>query len=999
MRDRLRLSGPAGPTDVPTAAGEAPAGGTVLRSVVTTMPRESASPGRADASGGSDDAARDGIQLIDLLLTGRRVPPLLEQALSSGDQLDAYLLAVALNQLAEDRLHPDPFALRRAAAHYRDAPTLVARAISSAAATVADVAVAAQLRGRPARTLADDQQALARHIDLLADGVRTGMQTPGLDRSGLTAVVERLSGRLEHDVARLPACFRDFDQHPDDVDRLVATYLARASVSGAASDRFRPIAVVGVRTSGSYLAPLAAAALRARGFGSVRVLTVRPGRPARREELAVLRETVGDGGEVLLVDDPPVTGGAIVQAAETVHQAGVPRPNIVLLTWLFGDGDTVPQLLRRWRHEVQPWPEWSVHERLSEEALAESLAGMLPAGRRLVSLRRLTVPDGGRRHAHADVVVRIEDEATGIVTERELVVEGAGQGYLGRHALAVARGLPGLVPEVIGFADGLLYRARLTPLRPCDVTPRPEGVRPEEVRVAEDAPLTDDAPLTEDAHPPSDDDLIRAVARYADARRRVFAVGDDPTPGLTGRDPAWQVSARALSALYGPLAPVAQLTLLEPLTRRLLTVSAPSVVDGDPGLDRWGVDPVSGGLRKAAFHQGAFSRLEIPCYDPVFDLAAAALPPLPPQVGTRIRAHFELLGGRRVEPERWLLYQLTQLVRLSRDGALSPALRARHQAAAVNEYLASLFLADLEVADDGPLCAIDLDGVLESDPLGFRATTPAGALALRALVRHGYRPVLATGRSLPEVAQRCATFGLVAGIAEYGAALYLAPRDTAGAAEDLRPPRAREAVDQARAALANLDDVRLDEEYRYTVRAQRIAASGRGGPLTASQVEVATSAAGSGRLMTHAGEDQTDLSAADVDKGTGLRALARRLGGAEYALAVGDAAPDLPMLAVGRIARAPRNADATVHSAGIARTRHGYQAGLLEACAEVLGHRPGSCSDCRPPHRDAGTRALLAALALREAGVEGLPITTARLVRASLLARPRTGRATGRSHA
>jgi len=43
----------------------------------------------------------------------------------------------------------------------------------------------------------------------------------------------------------------------------------------------------------------------------------------------------------------------------------------------------------------------------------------------------------------------------------------------------------------------------------------------------------------------------------------------------------------------------------------------------------------------------------------------------------------------------------------------------------------------------GPLVAVDLDGVLECDPLGYPATSPSGALAVRALIAHGYRPVAA----------------------------------------------------------------------------------------------------------------------------------------------------------------------------------------------------------------------------------------------------------------
>src|SRR5207302_6312981 len=70
-------------------------------------------------------------------------------------------------------------------------------------------------------------------------------------------------------------------------------------------------------------------------------------------------------------------------------------------------------------------------------------------------------------------------------------------------------------------------------------------------------------------------------------------------------------------------------------------------------------------------------------------------------------------------------------------------------------YLARLLLADVAVPFQGPLCAIDIDGVLETSTLGYSSCTPLGVLCLRALARHGYRPVLVTGRSLGEVQDRC----------------------------------------------------------------------------------------------------------------------------------------------------------------------------------------------------------------------------------------------------
>src|SRR5204863_4375402 len=72
----------------------------------------------------------------------------------------------------------------------------------------------------------------------------------------------------------------------------------------------------------------------------------------------------------------------------------------------------------------------------------------------------------------------------------------------------------------------------------------------------------------------------------------------------------------------------------------------------------------------------------------------------------------------------------------------------------------------------GPLCAIDIDWVLEARWLCFPAPSPQGMLAIRALTSHGYRPVIASGRSLGEVRERCAHYGMAGGVAEYGAAVY-----------------------------------------------------------------------------------------------------------------------------------------------------------------------------------------------------------------------------------
>jgi hypothetical protein len=245
------------------------------------------------------------------------------------------------------------------------------------------------------------------------------------------------------------------------------------------------------------------------------------------------------------------------------------------------------------------------------------------------------------------------------------------------------------------------------------------------------------------------------------------------------------------------------------------------------------------------------------------------------------------------------------------------------------------------------------------DPLGYPATSPSGALALRALIAHGYRPVLATGRSLPEVRDRCTVFGLAGGVAEYGSALVCG-----GEAAGLLPPDGRAVLEAVREELSGLPGVVLDSRYRHLVRAR---AAG-GGPLPADLAAGLVSAARP-EVRLVGGQGQTDFAWAGADKGTGLRALAARLSQPGCALAVGDTAADLPMFETAALARAPRNARLGAAGGGIRLTRHAYQAGLLDACADLLGHRPGRCPACYPPAFSPRAKAMLALLGLRAGGL------------------------------
>jgi hydroxymethylpyrimidine pyrophosphatase-like HAD family hydrolase len=422
------------------------------------------------------------------------------------------------------------------------------------------------------------------------------------------------------------------------------------------------------------------------------------------------------------------------------------------------------------------------------------------------------------------------------------------------------------------------------------------------------------------------------------------------------------------------------------VARRLLTVEWPAVIDNRTRLDAFAEAPAGAGLVKDDFDTGVFGSDDLYCFDPASDIALAAVG-RDAATGDRLRRAYEAATGRPVEPERWLLHQLVHVLVSQEKQAAASRHTDLRPARLLLHYYREVLLADLEPPASGPLCAIDLDGVLETMPLGFPATSPAGALALRALNRHGYRPVVATGRSLDEVRDRCAAYGLAGGVAEYGAVVYLHDGSNV---HSLLEPAELHALERLRAGLSEDDDVHLDPAYRYSVRAFRLDARGQRRALSDERSTQALAACGEGRLRRVRGHYQTDFVAAGSDKARGLRLLAGELGvgpEAPLALAVGDTTSDLEMLRMAHMGIAPGNAEPALRHAGVRTVRRSAQAGLAQAVARLVGHRPGGCSLCAPPRLAASSRLLLDLLGVEDLGRWRQAARALRLLLASRQAR------------
>lgn len=886
------------------------------------------------------DVERGGILLEDLLLDVRTLVALARRQADRAEWLDTLFLLAAITQVLDDGLHRSRTWTKRLTEHLERGHGRPGRAVAVATQRLSAVRRRLDETGRRHRELIDRRDRIVGITVRVAEAVLGRDEASGELGPAVAAV---LGGTWSEDldgVLTVPSCFRGFDQHPVDLVALAHDIAERQP------DRSRPVTVFGVRTSGSYLGPLLAAALRAEGYAA-EASALRPTDHLDHGQQAAVGR-LGDRGLAVVVDDPPVSGGALADSADLVIACGIAPSQVLIAIGVDDPHGTVPSALVGRPVVVLPGERWHLASRFSAAAVRTTLQCLLGPGPTVAEVEAIGWPGpphpevaatARRRHRRGAYRVVLR-HADGREQHRTLLVESVGPGLFGGHALAVARRLDGFVPDSIALVDGCHYQWL-----------------PDEVAPGAHLVPVDPASLT----------------GYLVARHRALPVEVDRTLALEGRQSVWEVAAEVLSDALGPAGTVFRPRVVGPAVRRILAVPAPSIIDGRMDLAAFLLASERASAVKLAASEGAFSHRDLASYDPVFDVAAVADAP----VGTAVRRGWEDVVGRHIEAERWLLLRLVHGWDRRRHGASSAATRDAARRA-LQDYLGEVALSGLpEPGPQAPVAALDVDGVLETYVLGTSAPGLDGILALRTLLAHGHRVVLATGRSAPDVAARLAAWNLPVGVAEYGAALV---DGSSGVVTDLRSERARATMASVREAVAAIDGVRIDPEYDHVVRAYRQSAGGRTGLTDADLRRVRGALSEPDALTVVPGEDQTDLTPAACTKASGLSAalssdvppvapgLGTR-GGARLALAVGDGPADLGMLALAERAVLPRHARALARDAAreVVVARHAYQAGLAEAVAGLVGHEPGGCPTCALDLSPAA-RFVLATISLRAAG-------------------------------
>ncbi len=759
---------------------------------------------------------------------------------------------------------------------------------------------------------------------------------------------------------KLPSPFRRLDLTPDDILVLGRRFIAQCR------DQGEPLLLLGLRTSGSYFAPLLLALLRSEGFQTVVQLTIQPDKGPGRRELQVLRSCARAGFTAVLLDDSPHTGRTLLAGLEAARRAGFAADKLrVLLPVHPANKKGLGPLNSCFAIRLES-QEWQKHRLLESEAVAERIAEYYRArGYESIQVARTAQTDeinatletryAGYRSSRLKRAYAVKLRIEGGETEyRSALVKSVGCGWLAYHAALSAAKLAGHLPPVLGLRDGMLYLEWVQ--QPAFTTER------------------DDARAK----------LLDAATRYV--ADRVCRLSLRPTPNgrrrrLAGHENGLRLLAECLSRVYGPsvICSLARPGLEQILAS--LSCQFPTAIDGRMERQKW----ISGprGFLKVDFEHHGMGKNEVNVVDPAYDLACTilSLDLSEQEEAELIRLYVEKTGDEGVEQRLYTSKLLAGFwaMQSARGYLLGKAQTAEVQALYHQQFLRAWnFLTVQGARYCGRQCrgslttewaqrlvVLDVDGVIDRRIFGFPCTTAAGIEALSLLRQHGFSVALNTARSASEVREYCQAYALAGGVAELGAYLWDAITQRERILLDREEIRQLEAL---RTYLRSLPGVFLDPRYRYSVRAFTYAEKPKGlrgaleqallpgcsgifgsSPLSTLAVHHCMAELGLERLSFHHTSIDTTITAAKHDKGTGLAALRDFvLTPKAEIIAVGDSDTDLPMFRDATHSFAPGHIHCKREARllGCSIVRQSYQRGLLEIARMLVHPEESRCDRC-----------------------------------------------------
>jgi hydroxymethylpyrimidine pyrophosphatase-like HAD family hydrolase len=744
--------------------------------------------------------------------------------------------------------------------------------------------------------------------------------------------------------SRPPAAFIS-----QDLTHLDAVALTRKFVA-AFPDRQKPVLVLGLRTAGSYFAPVVYACLKSAGYQQVSSVTLRPKRGMTLWEAGQLARCAASGGLALIVDEPMTTGYTVAKAVKLLRQAGVEASKIVASFPIHPTRDGKPEFFSACEITTLPLAreEWQKCL-LLEPQIVESIVQeyFLARGYRVVTLtfspqleqcsarlRDLCVEKGHIRFKRI-YEVRLEDSA-GNVETRYVLAKSIGWGWFGYHAFLAADRLSSCVPPALGLRNGILFTEWL---------PEAHSM----------------------ATLPDREQLVDTLASYIAERVRSLALETDPSPDLLRQNNhrGLELLANTLSRAFRHriAAALKRGRIREKLSR--IECANPTLIDGKMRQVEWIRGPEQ--LLKTDFHQHGLGKTELNVTDPAYDVAEAILYwNLSLSEERDLLARYVQKTADTEVEKRLFLHKLLAGVwsmTFALDLLDNPHLVDRH-AEFHQQYVQAWNFLEIQTARfcgrfvrppktvgwHAPLVMLDIDGVLDDRIFEFPSATASSMRAVALLHAHDFAVSVNTARSIGEVQEYCEAYGFVGGVAEYGSAIWDAVTKRASV---LVSPESLSELEKVKIALREIPGIFLNDSYRYSIRAYSFE-DNRTVPVPTLMIRTLLANLGVQRLKFHQTFSDTAVLAKDLDKGTGLQSLLTWLGMPDLeVVAIGDSQADLAMFRAATRSFAPSQIQCREQArlCGCQIVDRSHQRGLL-SIARFLSHpRNGQCQHCKAVDR------------------------------------------------
>ena len=804
-----------------------------------------------------------------------------------------------------------------------------------------------KLRERRRRQLAQWRESWDRALQVFIRGFLSGnKETRGQAQSSIceleALLASALPGALLDSRPRIPAAF-----HAQDLTHFDIVKLSQKLVE-TVPERKRPILVVGLRTAGSYFAPLIQAHLSLQGYEDVSSVTIRPKSGVGFWEMLHLKKAAAKNALAVVIDEPGGTGSTYARGVSCVRRAGFATENVVILVpvhptvrdWQEKPGYLGLSRMRMISLEPEEYQKQTclrpdfAQEQLSLyfQALGYAEAKIVESSQSVQINRHLR--DLSEEKSQNRLKRVYEVHLQGKAGEREVrfvLAKSVGWGWLSYHAFLAGERLAGFVPAVLGLRNGLLYSEW------CGQTRN----------------------VAESVHRKS---LIETAASYIATRVQKLHLSDDPTAGLAeqGRHYGSEQFADYLCHAYGgrAIAGLRRARIQQELTRR--RIPYPTFIDGRMRRLEW----VEGSnyIVKTDFEQHGLGKYEHSITDPAYDIAEVILNfVLTREEEEELVNKYVIYSGDATVGQRLFLNKIqagTWAMRRALSNLVDSRLAHRqeefHQrfteawnflTVHTTQRCGNLCNRQEKIGWKSPMVVLDVDGVLDKYVFGFPSTTMAGVQAVSLLQNHGFTLALNTARTVEEVKEYCRAYGFAGGVAEYGAWAWDA---LTGREVTLVNQPDREQLYELARRLRELPGVFVNDRYRYSLRAYTFGPNGTV-PLPTPMIETLMMRMKLDRLKLRQTSMDTTVIPRHIDKGKGLIAL-KALAGQENAetVMIGDTEPDLAAFAVSQRSFAPANVNcrSAAESLGCKVLRGSYQVGLLEMARSLVHPDGKECDRC-----------------------------------------------------